>query len=188
MTEKQFTGLIKAELEKNRPSGYEVTSSESVIYKLFVDSEGQVQPKTVQEAKRGKLAFQTDLMIKKVLKIMTGEGIPLVVIEVKFGRFTTHDILTYSAKATRHKEIYPYLRYGLVVGGVKKIDRRFFTHNTGFDFAVAVEKLENLSEVAKIIKEQLQDAECMLKMFQRNEIKRYEVKQYVTRTELTFNS
>ena len=25
---------------------------------------------------------------------------------------STHDVLTYSAKATRHKQVYPYLRYG----------------------------------------------------------------------------
>jgi hypothetical protein len=102
---------------------------------------------------------------------------------LKFGHFTTHDILTYSAKTTRHKEIYPYLRYGLVVGGVKKIDRWFFTHNSGFDFAVAIEKPESLSEVTEIIKQQLQAAELMLKVFQGNEVKRY-----VTKIELTLNS
>ncbi|MGD0644658.1 MAG: hypothetical protein ABSA75_07115 [Candidatus Bathyarchaeia archaeon] len=181
MSEKQFTDLMKGELEKNLPSGYSVTSGESLIYKLFVDAQGQVQPQNVQEAKRGQLAFQTDLMIKK-LRSVVSEGIPLVVVEVKFGRFTTHDILTYSAKATKHKEIYPYLRYGLVVGGVKKIDRRFFTHNSGFDFAVAVEKPEGLSEVTEIIKQQLEAAELMLKVFQGKEVKRY-----VTKIELTLN-
>jgi hypothetical protein len=39
-------------------------------------------------------------MIKKSLSVASLEGIPLVVIEVKFGLFTPHDILTYSAKAT----------------------------------------------------------------------------------------
>jgi len=170
--EKQFTALMKAELEKNL-ADYFVTSGESLIYKFFIDAEGQLQPKNFQEPKRGQLAFQTDLMIKKKLKIVTLEGIPLVVIEVKFGRFTTHDILTYSAKAMRHKEIYPYLRYGLVVGEVKKIQHRFFTHNSGFDFAIAVEKLENMSEVTEIIKQQLQAAELMLTVFKGKEVKRY---------------
>jgi elongation factor P hydroxylase len=50
-----------------------------------------------------------------------------------------------------------------VVGGVKKIDRWFFTHNSGFDFAVAIEKTEGLSEVTEIIKERLQAAELMLR-------------------------
>jgi hypothetical protein len=68
MSEKQLTGLMKAELQKNLPS-YFVTSGESLIYKFFVDAQGQVQPKTVQEPKRGQLAFQTDLMIKKKLSV-----------------------------------------------------------------------------------------------------------------------
>lgn len=182
MSEKEFTDSMKTELNKNLPSGYFITSGESLIYKLFVDGQGQVQPQTVQEAKRGHFAFQTDLMIKKRRSLVKDEeSNPFVVIEVKFGRFTTHDILTYSAKATRHKEIYPHLRYGLVVGGVKKIDRRFFTHNSGFDFAVAVEKSENLSEVTEIIKQQLQAAECMLKVFEGKEVKRY-----VTKVEIDF--
>jgi hypothetical protein len=182
MDEKQFAALVKEELEKNLPSCYSVTFGESLIYKLFVNTQGQVEPQNVQEAKRGQLAFQTDLLIKKMNSTVTSKGIPLVVIELKFGRFTTHDILTYSAKATKHKEIYPYLRYGLMVGGVKKIDRRFFTHNSGFDFAAAVEKPELLSEVTEIAMQQLQDAERMLKVFQGEEVKRY-----ITRVELTLN-
>jgi len=178
--ETQFTGLLKAELEKNLPD-YFVTSGESLTYKFFVDAQGQVHPKTVQNPKRGQLSFQTDLMVKKKLKVVTLESLPLVVIEVKLGRLTTHDILTYSAKATRHKEIYPYLRYGLVIGEAEKIHKRFFTHNTGFDFAVAIEKQESLSEATEIIKQQAKEAELMLKVFEGNE-----VKQYVARIELTF--
>jgi hypothetical protein len=165
--EKQFVDLMKTELKNSLP-GCVITSGESLIYKFFIDAQGRLQPQTIQKPKRGHLAFQTDLMVKKI-----NPPVPLVVIEVKFGRFTTHDVLTYSAKATRHKEIYPYLRYGLIVGGVKKIQHRFFTHNSGFDFAVAIEKSENLSEVTEIVKQQLQAAERMLTVFQGKEVKRY---------------
>ena len=53
-------------------------------------------------------------MIKKVNAQNNKKSIPLVVMKIKFGRFKTHDVLTYSAKALKHKEIYPCLRYGLV--------------------------------------------------------------------------
>lgn len=99
---------------------------------------------------------------------------------MKFGGFSTHDVLTYSAKATKHKEIYPYLRYGLVIGKKEKIDRKFFTHNSGFDFAVAIENPDNLSEVTDIAKQQLQDSERLLGVFQGKQVKRY-----VTNVELT---
>jgi hypothetical protein len=165
--EAEFIGHMKKELETNFPE-YHVTSGECLVYRFLMDAQGQVQPKTPLEPKRGQLAFQTDLMIKK-----TNPEIPLVVVEVKFGRFTTHDVLTYSAKATKHKEIYPYLRYGLVVGGVKKIQHRFFTHNSGFDFAVAIEKRENLPEIIKVIKQQLRAAELLLSVLQGKEVKGY---------------
>ncbi len=41
---------------------------------------------------------------------------------------TTHDVLTYSTKARRHKQIYPYLRYGLLVSTETSVPRRFFIH------------------------------------------------------------
>ena len=33
--------------------------------------------------------------------------------------------------------MYPYLRYGLVIGNEQFLPGRFFTHNSGMDFAVA---------------------------------------------------
>lgn len=165
--EHEFTRHLKEEFEKSL-SEYVVTSGECLIYKFLIDAQGQLQPETVQKPKRGQLAFQTDLMIKKA-----NPKIPLVVIEVKFGHFTTHDVLTYSAKAVRHKEIYPYLRYGLIVGGVRKIDRRFFTHNSGFDFALAIGDLEDIPEATEAIRQQLHDAELMLTVLQGKEVRQY---------------
>ena len=53
-------------------------------------------------------------------------------------RLTTHDILTYSAKARRHKQVYPYLRYGLVLSSVDAVPRRFHRHNEALDFVLAL--------------------------------------------------
>jgi hypothetical protein len=58
-----------------------------------------------------------------------------VVLEFKTS-MTTHDILTYSTKAEKHKTIYPYLRYGLVASQNAHIPGRFFTHNEGIDFCI----------------------------------------------------
>jgi hypothetical protein len=174
--EEQFTNMLKQELEqslKGLSEKYTVTSGESLVYKFLIDADGQLQPKNFKEPKRGQLAFQTDIMIKK-------ENIPLVVIETKYGGFSTHDVLTYSAKASKHKEIYPYLRYGLVVGEVQEIHKRFFTHNAGFDFAIAT-KEENLHEVSEIVKKQLETAELLLSV-----LRDKQVKQYVTNIELTY--
>ena len=121
MNETQFTEILEKFLKKEL-EGYEVKRNENLIYKVIVNENMQFNPKNPKKPKRGNLSFQTDLMIKK-------NNLPLVVIETKFGGFSTHDVLTYSTKALKHKEVYPYLRYGFVVGGVKIIQNRFFTHN-----------------------------------------------------------
>ena len=51
---------------------------------------------------------------------------------------STHDALTYSAKARKHKQAYQYLRYGVVVSNETVVPHRFFLHNEALDFFAAV--------------------------------------------------
>lgn len=172
MNESQFREKIHKELKRNL-SNYIVNERENLLYKLLIDAQGELQPSNFANPKRGQLAFQTDILIKN-------DKVPLVVIETKYGGFSTHDVLTYSTKAIKHKEVYPYIRYGLVVGGRNRIDRKFFTHNSGFDFAVAMRSTEDdLKEFVEIVKKQLQNAELMLDV-----LKNKEVRKYVTNVEL----
>ena len=72
---------------------------------------------------------------------------------------TTHDVLIYSTKARKHKQIYPYLRYGLVIGNEEKVPGKFFTHNEGLDFCVAAAsfKTNRLHEViARLLRAEIQ--------------------------------
>jgi len=167
MSESQFRDKLYEELKKNLPN-YIVNKGENLFYKLFIDAQGNLQPSDLHNPKRAKLAFQTDILIKN-------DKVPLVVIETKlWGSFSTHDVLTYSTKAIKHKEVYPYIRYGLVVGGKNKIARKFFTHNSGFDFAIAIESAkDNLKELIEIIKKQLQGAELMLEVISGKEVRKY---------------
>lgn len=87
---------------------------------------------------KNRSAFQTDLCIFE--ERSEAVRLPRVVIEFK-SKITTHDILTYSAKARKHKQIYPYLRYGLVMAAMKTIPGRVFLHNEALDFALAAETL-----------------------------------------------
>jgi hypothetical protein len=118
MDEKQFRDTLH-ELLKDRLLGYNVVKGGSLLYKLMIDSQGKLQPEpeTLADPKRGQLAFQTDIVVKN-------EIVPLVVLELKVGDFSTHDVLIYSSKAAKHKEVYPYLRYGFVIGEKTKIEKR----------------------------------------------------------------
>ncbi len=109
----------------------EVVLFESLIYKVIVDENLNYDPLDPKDPKRGSNAFQVDILIRD-----RHGKIPLVVIELKLAKFSTYDVITYSQKALKHKDIYPYLRYGFVIMcGKSYIERRFFVHNQGMDFA-----------------------------------------------------
>ena len=132
--EKKLSGKIFEQLKKDFEPQYEVREGADLLYKLSVGPDGKLRPDHYESPTRGQFAFQTDISIWK--KHNGKAIIPLVVVELKSGGFSTHDLLTYSTKALRHKEIYPYLRYGFVVGGKGMINGKFFTHHAGFDFAL----------------------------------------------------
>jgi hypothetical protein len=77
--------------------------------------------------------YQTDLLVADW--ISDEHWRPLVVIECKYGKVDTHDLITYSRKAEAHRTLHPYLRYGLVVGGFPgEIPGRMLAHGAAFDF------------------------------------------------------
>ena len=51
------------------------------------------------------------------------------------GGVTTHDALTYSTKASTHKHVHPYLRYGVLIGDFgSALPGRLIRHGAYFDF------------------------------------------------------
>jgi hypothetical protein len=85
-----------------------------LFYQLTLDNELNLIPPVDQlpKPRKGQPAFQTDLCVFEEKK--EDLFIPRVVMEFK-GSITTHDVLTYSAKARKHKQVYPYLRYGIIL-------------------------------------------------------------------------
>jgi hypothetical protein len=67
-------------------------------------------------------------------------------------------VLTYSAKARKHKQVYPYLRYGIVVAEVSYVPRRFFIHNEALDFFVALKEKQQISDLEPLIADLLKRA------------------------------
>jgi hypothetical protein len=72
---------------------------------------------------------------------------------------STHDVITYSAKARKHKQVYPYLRYGLVMSSEATVPRRVFVHNESLDFAAALKDLDGHDLLAFFV--QLFEVEVM---------------------------
>jgi hypothetical protein len=86
------------------------------------------------QAETDQSAYETDLLIFD--EHADQSWIPRVIIECKLGSVTTHDALTYSAKAATHKHVHPYLRYGILLGkwGRYPLPPRLVRHGTFFDF------------------------------------------------------
>jgi hypothetical protein len=145
-------GILAAAL----PKDYQVHQGASLLYRIEIDGAGKISNDGEGAPKRGHYAFQTDIMVSKA-------KIPLVVVELKAGTFSSHDVITYSFKAQRHKQVYPYLRYGFAVVGLDALGRRFITHNEGFDFAVALPTVSDIeAELVSIVRRQIINAERMI--------------------------
>jgi hypothetical protein len=169
MRENEFRDGVCALLRSKFPK-ISVNTGANLLYRLIVDSEGRLKPEDYRNPRRDELAFfQTDILI-------SAQGVPLVVIETKYGGLNTDDVLAYSAKATRHKEVYPYLRYGLVVGGTDNIEKKFFVHNIGsvFDYALAVKSIDSGStELVEIVRSQVRAAESLRRVDKMERIRKY---------------
>ena len=80
------------------------------------------------------IRYETDILIYE----MTSEDNwkPRIIIEAKINRVSTHDSITYSQKAKTHKNVHPYLRYGILIGNRKHypLPGRLFRHGQHFDF------------------------------------------------------
>lgn len=136
--ESEFVEVAKKVAEEILPTPLLVRRGAALLYQVTVDNQLS-QTVDVKRPVRGNSAFQTDLCVFE--QKSEGISIPRVVMEFKTG-ISTHDVLTYSAKATKHKQVYPYLRYGIVASAIDTVPGRLFTHNESLDFCACVKGLE----------------------------------------------
>ncbi|UWU90612.1 hypothetical protein [Bradyrhizobium sp. CB1015] len=149
---------------------------QNLLYKIEVAPSGEVSHRHGDSPTRGQYAFQTDILISKPCGSLK-QMVPLVVIELKATSFSSHDVLLYSAKAAKHKAIYPYLRYGFVVVGLESLGRRFLIHNEEFDFAMAVPDAAAIeTALVPLVRRQLKCAQRLvgLNSSGRIQLRRYE--------------
>jgi hypothetical protein len=136
--ENEFVNDIEEKLREKLPNNYILQKNANLFYQITLDNNLRPMVNFDEDPRRGHSAFQTDLCI--FLQKYDGQKIkkiPKVVIEFK-NALSTHDVITYSNKARRHKQVYPYLRYGLISYNISKIPKRFFLHNEDLDFYLAL--------------------------------------------------
>ncbi len=137
MNEKSWSNSIVGKIQK---AVDRLPSNES---KLVVKS-GQRLPYAYeilkyadQEPEVTKTVYETDLLIYEQWPDRAWK--PRLIIEVKINSVNTHDAITYSQKASAHKTVHPYLRYGILLGNRKHyaLPGRLFRHGAYFDFMLS---------------------------------------------------
>lgn len=82
--------------------------------------------------------YETDLLVTENRD--SGVWTPRVIVEAKCrGSITTRDAITNSHKAFTHRQVHPYLRYGILIGEREHypLPGRLFRHGTQFDFMLS---------------------------------------------------
>ena len=95
------------------------------------------------------IKYETDLLVYQ--KIDNEKWKPRIIIEGKTNSVTTHDAITYSQKASTHKNVHPYLRYGILLGNRKHypLPGRLYRHGAYFDFMLSWKAFETTEEERK---------------------------------------
>lgn len=84
-------------------------------------------------------SYETDLLITETFSDLSWS--PRVLIETKLKTITTHDAICYGQKALTHKNIHPYLRYGILIGDFDdSLPARLIVHGGLFDFMMVWQK------------------------------------------------
>jgi len=149
MQESTFVGIFEEAAKAALGKSAVIKRGVSLYYALSLDRRLELSTPDTRSPRRGSAAFQTDICIFETLD---GIDFPRVVIEFKES-VTTHDILTYSAKAGKHKQIYPCLRYGLLASTERAIPGRFFTHNENLDFFIAAKEYREKKKIRALARD-----------------------------------
>ncbi len=145
--------ILKADIEKILSDNYKVSCKQHLLYDLNIKSYIEINGKkeavfysNVITPKKG--SYETDLLISE--KISDTEFIPLIVIESKWEKITTHDLLTYNKKANDHKRIHKNLIYGVVIANCQKggvtLQKVFNHQSENFDFVFCFKGSEPTQE------------------------------------------
>ncbi len=125
---------IQEDVRNELPSKFKIDVSSSYrlayAYEVFgYEGDSPLNPKTTK--------YETDILISECLS--ESEWIPRIIIECKLNSINTHSAITYSNKASTHKNVHPYLRYGILIGNRKQypIPGRLIRHGAHFDFMIS---------------------------------------------------
>ncbi len=128
MTEKQWVAVMAKSISGKLGRRMEVHTGKKLPYAFEMNHLGEIRPEDKTKD------FETDMLIVETLE--PGKWKPRVVIEAKFRSISTHSAMVYSHKADLHKKVFPFLRYGIMLGKRDSfpLPGRLYRHGPLFDF------------------------------------------------------
>jgi hypothetical protein len=159
--EDAFANRLAKRLRALIPRKYQIDTKRTLLYALSFDDRGALQlgqNERREPTRGGGTGFEQDLLVFEESTRGDTRIVPRVSVELKFGGVTTHDSIVYSEKARRIRTIYPFVRYGLVLGGLRHIPGRTLRLGTEFDFVVAMParlQSSTLTRLAKLLRDEL---------------------------------
>jgi hypothetical protein len=160
-SEDAFGARLALRLRPMVPRKYSIETKRSLLYAISFDDQGELQlgqNSALEPTRGGGTGFEQDLLLFERAPGGKTAIIPRVSVELKFGGVSTHDSIVYSEKARRIRAIYPFVRYGLILGGLDHIPGRTLRLGTEFDFIVAMPtpiREPMLGRVAKLLRVEL---------------------------------
>lgn len=140
-TEASFGDELAERLRKLIPQKYEVETKRSLLYAVSFNDDGNLhlgQNAAREPVRGGGTGFEQDFLIFERVADGATAIVPRVSVELKFRSMTTHDSIVYSEKARRIRAVYPFVRYGLILGRANHIPARTVRLGAEFDFMVAL--------------------------------------------------
>jgi hypothetical protein len=142
--------------------GFLIGSKIPILYNLSINENGTINYATDPDSgefKRGAgKGFEQDILIYQKCEGVCSR-IPRLIIEMKYGPGTSHDAIVYSAKAQMIKNVFPYVRYGYILGARNTISPKVIRLGPMFDFILAIKypfDLTEINEVKEVIKSELE--------------------------------
>lgn len=138
---RSFITRLDVELQRSKLSNSRVSVKAADGVKLSYACEIDAYLPT-DEPQISMKKYETDILIFD--SSSDGGWIPRVVVECKLEGITTHDALTYSSKASTHRSVHPYLRYGFLAGQRSDyaLPARLIRHGQEFDFMLSWKALK----------------------------------------------
>jgi hypothetical protein len=125
LNKKEWMKSVKKRLEEESFKDMDLSfhDSRKVPYSFEIISYQGNEPEETNIIK-----YETNLLICQNLSENFWK--PRIVIEAKLSSVTTHDAITYSQKSATHKNVHPFLRYGILIGNRKHypLPGRLFRH------------------------------------------------------------